>query len=332
MQLNMLDADRHGTAELREQVRQLPSVMARLVFLAGLRDPNSGTYCAPLGSTPEGVDVDRVLRSIHEEAFSAWLDYRLAEQKADLDLYFSGVNCERTSAAQNWLHLESYRSLVPVSASSAERQLFYSDLKVLLGLMAHEDLGSATGVEQSAPHEEILMTSQELSRKLGISCRTLSVWVERHKIPAVTFGRRRQFSLTTLREWLCLRRLRKAGVANSSARPVPFQGGDGLQRETRQCKLRCSELGVLALSAREHEVLNLIGEGRVTKQIAASLSISANTIGVYRKRICKKLGLHSTSELAACAVGWRSGICRRTQVQSPIVPCAGYFSYLAEQV
>jgi DNA-binding CsgD family transcriptional regulator len=55
------------------------------------------------------------------------------------------------------------------------------------------------------------------------------------------------------------------------------------------------------LTSREADVLNLIGQGKTTKEIAALLSISAQTVGNHRKQICRKLNLHSTAEIAAHA-------------------------------
>jgi DNA-binding CsgD family transcriptional regulator len=37
----------------------------------------------------------------------------------------------------------------------------------------------------------------------------------------------------------------------------------------------------------------------VTKEIAERLGMSAETIGNHRKKLCRKLDLHSTAELAA---------------------------------
>ena len=53
------------------------------------------------------------------------------------------------------------------------------------------------------------------------------------------------------------------------------------------------------LTCREREVLELIGTGMVTKEIAERLGLSAETIGNHRKKLCRKLDLHSTAELAA---------------------------------
>jgi DNA-binding CsgD family transcriptional regulator len=51
------------------------------------------------------------------------------------------------------------------------------------------------------------------------------------------------------------------------------------------------------LTARERQVLLLIGAGKTTKEIAAMLTCSAATIGNHRKSLCRKLGVHSTAEL-----------------------------------
>ena len=56
------------------------------------------------------------------------------------------------------------------------------------------------------------------------------------------------------------------------------------------------------LSAREREVLQLLAEGRSTKEIAARLSISVKTVETHRKQIMDKLGLHSVAELTKYAI------------------------------
>jgi DNA-binding NarL/FixJ family response regulator len=57
-----------------------------------------------------------------------------------------------------------------------------------------------------------------------------------------------------------------------------------------------------ALSAREREVLQLIAEGRTTKQIAVSLNVSPKTIETHRHQIMEKLDMHSVAELTKYAI------------------------------
>jgi DNA-binding NarL/FixJ family response regulator len=55
------------------------------------------------------------------------------------------------------------------------------------------------------------------------------------------------------------------------------------------------------LSNRELEVMRLVAVGKSLKEIAAQLSLSEKTIGTYRTRISRKLGLSTNVELARYA-------------------------------
>lgn len=57
-----------------------------------------------------------------------------------------------------------------------------------------------------------------------------------------------------------------------------------------------------SLTRREREVLELVGHGKTSKQIAENLNLSVYTVNNHRKHICKKVGLHSTAQLVAFAV------------------------------
>jgi len=57
-----------------------------------------------------------------------------------------------------------------------------------------------------------------------------------------------------------------------------------------------------ALTPREREVLQLIAEGKSTKEIAAGLRVSVKTIETHRQHVMNKLGLHGIAELTKYAV------------------------------
>lgn len=57
-----------------------------------------------------------------------------------------------------------------------------------------------------------------------------------------------------------------------------------------------------ALTERELEVLSLIGQGLVTKEIAAELGLSPKTVSAHRQNIMEKLDLHNAAALAALAI------------------------------
>lgn len=56
------------------------------------------------------------------------------------------------------------------------------------------------------------------------------------------------------------------------------------------------------LTSREREVLQLIAEGKTTKQIGAALHVSVKTVETHRRQIMEKLDLRSVAELTKYAI------------------------------
>jgi two-component system response regulator NreC len=56
------------------------------------------------------------------------------------------------------------------------------------------------------------------------------------------------------------------------------------------------------LTARERQILQLLAEGKNTKQMAASFKVSIKTVEAHRKHIMKKLNIHSVSGLTKYAL------------------------------
>jgi two-component system response regulator NreC len=63
-----------------------------------------------------------------------------------------------------------------------------------------------------------------------------------------------------------------------------------------------TEFPVDPLSARERQVLQLIAEGKTTKEVAGVLGISVKTAETYRTRIMEKLDIHETASLVRYAI------------------------------
>jgi len=61
-----------------------------------------------------------------------------------------------------------------------------------------------------------------------------------------------------------------------------------------------------SLTTRQREILQLLTEGKSTKQIAATCHISAKTVETHRAHIMKKLNIHNLSDLTKYAL--REGI------------------------
>lgn len=60
--------------------------------------------------------------------------------------------------------------------------------------------------------------------------------------------------------------------------------------------------GFSVLTPREREVLQLLAEGRSTKEIAGLLHVSVKTVDTHRKQIMDKLDVHNMAELIKYAI------------------------------
>jgi hypothetical protein len=138
--------DRSAVADLwRNTISQIPSVFGKLVYLASLRNPDSGSYEHHGLALVFGEDeANKALKSSHSKVFAEWLSFNIEQQKVDLDLYLSGLFEDKRVVVENWSRLEPYRSLPPASVRGVERRLYIADFTALLALFK-----AAYGVEEA---------------------------------------------------------------------------------------------------------------------------------------------------------------------------------------
>jgi hypothetical protein len=140
--------DRNASADLwRNTVSQIPSVFGRLVYLASLRNANTGAYEHHGLALVFGEDeANKAMKTSHAAVFTEWLSFDIEQQKADLDLYISGLFEDKRLVIETWTRLAPYRNLLPASVRGAERRLYMADFTALLEL-----LQSAYGVASPDP-------------------------------------------------------------------------------------------------------------------------------------------------------------------------------------
>ena len=70
--------------------------------------------------------------------------------------------------------------------------------------------------------------------------------------------------------------------------------------------VRPRSIGMARLTAREHDVVRLVTDGRTNDEIGAALGIGSKTVETHLSRIFERFGISSRAELAARAVreGW----------------------------
>ena len=132
----------------------------------------------------------------------------------------------------------------------------------------------------------------------------------RPKLPVLVFSMypEEQYAVRALRAGAA-GYLTKASLSDELVAAVRKALAGGRYVSAELAERLASELGTPAkgppheaLSDRELEVLRRLGAGKAVKQIAAELSLSANTVSTYRKRILEKLKLHANADLIRYAV------------------------------
>jgi hypothetical protein len=128
-----------GSDLWRNSLSQISSVFGRLVYLSALRNPNSARYSHHGLALVFGEDeANRALRKSHSQAFSEWLSFTLEQQKADVELYLSGLAEDKNTVLQAWIHLTPYRNLIPNSAKTVERRLYLTEFNAIVELLKNE--------------------------------------------------------------------------------------------------------------------------------------------------------------------------------------------------
>jgi len=136
-----------GTGALADYVREtvletLPNDLTRMIYLASLRDCNSGIYLHPELSHQRGVQAaDGALRACHEQVFHRLLTARLAEYVIQLQEYIRYTRGELFTVLKTWRSLQAYRATVPISALATSTELFFLNVAIALEVVSKEARG-----------------------------------------------------------------------------------------------------------------------------------------------------------------------------------------------
>ncbi|HEV2488503.1 MAG TPA: hypothetical protein VGT03_01750 [Candidatus Acidoferrales bacterium] len=111
--------------------------IGRLLHVATLRDLATGQYRhSGLEALYSAQAVDQALRICHEELFEKILESPLEKQDVDLRHCLEGFEESVQIVAANWQEHEFYRCLIPSGSPAYLRELFCSNLRMLLKLIA----------------------------------------------------------------------------------------------------------------------------------------------------------------------------------------------------
>ena len=117
----------------------IPTDYARLLYVASLRDLASGRYVHEgLSAVYPEEAVQQALAYCHEELYGRILETPLEQQEWDLRGCLGTLDGEFWEILERWRELEFYRMLVPLGLPGYLRELFCSNLRILLAVLAEE--------------------------------------------------------------------------------------------------------------------------------------------------------------------------------------------------
>lgn len=104
-----------------------------MLYLASLRDCNSGRYLHPELSTSVGIEyAHQALSACHERVFRRMLTTPLLQYVIQLEEYIRYTRTEKSIVLRTWQSIEAYRATVPMGALSINRDLFVLNVEVAL--------------------------------------------------------------------------------------------------------------------------------------------------------------------------------------------------------
>jgi hypothetical protein len=138
--------ERSAAADVsKNTLSRIPTLFGRLIYLASLRDANSGVYRHHGLASIFGREETRLALTQHHEAvFQEWLGRPLAEKLDDLSEYLASLEDPRRLVIENWSRVAAYRAYIPASARESERELFFAEFEILVETLRCSDSGEVS--------------------------------------------------------------------------------------------------------------------------------------------------------------------------------------------
>ena len=106
-----------------------------------MRDYNTGLYVHQgLAARFSPEAASEALADCHQECFQELISLELKDLTAQLDLYMRSTGGAPNDFLRAWKDLEPYRVAVPVGTDSLMAQFLFSNLKIALAILEHQNL------------------------------------------------------------------------------------------------------------------------------------------------------------------------------------------------
>jgi hypothetical protein len=121
----------------RRTLAEIPRALDRLIYLASMRDYNTGLYYHDGLAERFGQEAAcEALADCHREAFRELLRTPLRDLVAQMEAYLQATRTSSFDFVTTWKKLEPYRVVVPVQTDSLSSEFLFSNFKVALAILA----------------------------------------------------------------------------------------------------------------------------------------------------------------------------------------------------
>lgn len=132
----------------RRTLAHMPRALDRLIYLASMRDYNSGAYYhAGLAAHFSEGAASEAIAGCHREAFRQLLSASLEEIVGQLQAYASSSGVQPEDFVEAWKTVEPFRVAVPADTDPLTAEFLCSNLRISLAIF--ENRLAAPSIEES---------------------------------------------------------------------------------------------------------------------------------------------------------------------------------------
>jgi hypothetical protein len=114
----------------------LPNDLSRLIFLATLRDNNSGHYYHPEVARRFSIELaDRAMLACHRLVYERVLALPLEDLTDQLDTYIATVPVAKNRILESWTKLRAYRATIPMNTDALSAEVFFMKVGVAVAIL-----------------------------------------------------------------------------------------------------------------------------------------------------------------------------------------------------
>ncbi len=120
----------------RRSLSEFPRPLDRLIYLASMRDYNTGLYYHDgLASRFSQEVACEAMADCHREAFRQLVGCSLEDLVAQMEAYMASTHTSPADFLTAWRGLEPYRVAVPVESDPLSAQFLFSSFKIALAIL-----------------------------------------------------------------------------------------------------------------------------------------------------------------------------------------------------